>query len=1565
MTSAASQQPQITATTPSASSAPSYASAAGASKKPTATTPLIAAGSHPPVVVGSSAPASQNGGKSAAPPVNGRPNITPAIPSVAGPPAIARSTLNGAAGEHAQKSSVTITGNGGPVAGGSKSIPQFGFVESPAVSHSTPHTGGAAPIAIPGGGNPRVMSPAHSPSPIPQMPLQSGGQRAPSSTQAAVTFGSFPGDGDRHMKQHSVSHTPNMGPSPHVRRDSQPSAHNEQVGHGAQNHPRGGGYNNRGRGGSFNNQYNPNMGGYPPTNRYNNAGPSTRGGMPPYQGRGGMPQYSPQPPRASPAQTPAMPHLGGTPTMQPAALATGQPYYAAPGMNMYQVKPPFIHHSNPPFKQGKKNKGMKNGEKQPRPRDTWEQKEWQRQQAVPNELTNRMRRNSKRWDAAPEQGHGRNNGGPPMRDFPDGPHGQYGYASGGPAVLPRPNQDGFSAPYAYHPNGVSSFFRADATGHIDLSPASGNFEQLLTEQHKQMNGPYGVVPPQMDGYRQGMMMPGYAYPQPGMPYMGQPQPAAGAYHQPFTPAAYNQGQPAAQSMSRNASQVSDRPTSSTGPSQAPVIASTPQQRTTQPAASGPPAIVSSSTFSFPKKSTIVIKTQDGKVVDFSSAANKVPASPSAITQQSKTPPVVAPTPTPPPKSSTPSHTRTESSAPAKTAEQLREEFKLKVRQTTEAQDDAAAKAAADKAAADKAVEEKAAEVKAAEEAKTKEQERLAAEKKAAEAKAAEEAKTKADADAKAKADAEAADKAAKETGETEEDEMERMIREMEEEDARREKEQEIISQRKAAEAAERKKREEADKAISAAENDKKLREQEREMERLEEEREKKREEAEAKIAAGKGESVAELLSKKMDKLDISDKKDEKAAEAPAKAGAAEKRGKPLPLNLSPLNTSAVEAPQPSAALQSLRSSRFLSGVKYDIYPAGIASPNPSLNKAVSDKGKMFKYDAGFLLQFQRVFTEVPSLEFTEKVKSLIGDTDGSRSASARTPGASGRQNSRPAGGAAGFPSQGAMGQFASKALPPGTTSEQRFAMASGSMARPAISGMAFGRTNTFPGPMGSRTPSSTNAAGIPNSPRGGSRRGGGGSKRAEFGGKSDAQAAKTMPLTAGMDLKPITTSSTGWKPTSLKGGPTPQPGAAHLDPELVQRKVKAALNKMTPEKFDKIADSILVIASQSKNEQDGRTLRQVIQLTFEKATDEAHWASMYAKFCKRMLETMSHEIRDENILDKNGNVVSGGALFRKYLLNRCQEEFERGWKIDLPEAKDAKGQEAVLLSDEYYVAAAAKRRGLGLVQFIGELFKLGMLTERIMHECVRKLLEFEGMPDEAEIESLTKLLRTVGATLDSSEKGPAMMDAYFQRIDSIVNLPDLPSRLRFMLMDIIDLRRVRWASKDGNKGPKTLEEVRAEAEAQAAQKALESQRSNQRGGPGGRAPSGRGDNRGGYSTFSQPPPNQVQMDDLRRLKNTGSRSSSQNMGFGPTSMFASRSGSGRRGLGPGGAFGRAGEDSGASSRTGTPPVRDSTAHTNAFALLADTGENPASPPSTSASPALSKAALANASEKKE
>jgi translation initiation factor 4G len=146
-------------------------------------------------------------------------------------------------------------------------------------------------------------------------------------------------------------------------------------------------------------------------------------------------------------------------------------------------------------------------------------------------------------------------------------------------------------------------------------------------------------------------------------------------------------------------------------------------------------------------------------------------------------------------------------------------------------------------------------------------------------------------------------------------------------------------------------------------------------------------------------------------------------------------------------------------------------------------------------------------------------------------------------------------------------------------------------------------------------------------------------------------------------------------------------------------------------------------------------------------------------------------------------------------LNRCQEDFERGWAAKdaatsaaaakasedaaVKKAAEASG-EAELYSDEYYAAQKAKRRGLGLIQFIGELYKLQMLTERIMHECIKKLLGNVDNPEEEEIESLCRLLATVGKLLDNP-KARAHMDIYFTRMKELGKSNNVASRMQFML----------------------------------------------------------------------------------------------------------------------------------------------------------------------------------------
>ncbi|KAI1131512.1 hypothetical protein F5Y10DRAFT_286438 [Nemania abortiva] len=1533
MTSTASQHPANPASNnPAAPAATSYASAAGAAKKQSST-PVVATGSNPPIVAaGSSGPASNHAKSSSISPMNGRPNIMPAVPAVAH----GTSTINGQT-EHNRKSSVTMSANGpnsysanGAPAGAKPNI-QFKYQDSPSASHSTPQPP-AAPVPIPGAASRGVTEPRHSPSPIPQ-PAASGG-RPPSGAApsgSTVAFGSF--DNDRsHMRTPSASQDPNaLGPQhpQHIRRGSNVS----DVSNHAGPHPGGmgrGNFSGGSRGGrTYSGGFNPSMG-YPPNNyNRNQQGNQGRGGMPPNFGGNGRPPHpygTPPQQNRSPAMAAAMPQP--VPPMPPAQMPS---YYYSPAMGPNQVPHQILPFSiQQPYERTQpkqKKKGLRrDSEKYSNPH--------RRQETFRHDVEWRPRRFSGRLDSR-------------INMFDELRHADQfmvdkiaNSSTSNLPIAPLPQTFPIKPPMTQE------------IGRLDLSPESGNFDRLLTsvKQNYFPGAPYGpgnAMQPMPHGYP--------SYPN-TMNTMNQGSPLT-AYNQPaFVPNHYTA--PGPQPMSRsNSSQVSDqRPASSTGQNQAQVAQGTPQQQAAQLK-----PVAAQSPFTRPTKrsAAITIKNENGEAIDLKNLKPPPPASPASATHQSRTPPVVSSTPTPPPKALTPkpfiaAHGRTDSNSNSKTAEEKRNEFMEKIKQTAtgdKPKEDDATKSLPDKTSTetqpvlDVAAQDQAQVIENAKEG-------------------VDEKKTKGDGVQEAAASEPPAQEHVK-TAEEEEEEFERMVREMEEADAKREKEEEEMNAKRAAEKAAKKKAEDEARAANAEENDRKLREQEREMERLEEERERKR-----AAQSSATESVADLLKKpnstnansrdqpspanevasKLASLSVNDKQPNTSGK-PTLGGRAPK---PQALNLAQLNTKAVEPPQPSAALQSLKTARFLDVIKTDIYPASIKSPNPALNAAVTKKGTSFKYDSAFLLQFKTVFTEQPSVDFHQQVKNLIGDGDGGRSASNRSGGGSGRQSTR--GSTSSFP----MGSFGNvPQLPPGTTSAQRFEMSNKTMGRPGVGAMASFQRPGGPftgGSSMSRTPSSS-MGGVPNSPRQGSRRNA--SKTNTLNAKAEAQAAKTMPLTQGLKIEALQTSSTGWKPLSIsKGaGSGNLPAQATLmDPAMVQRKVKAALNKMTPENFDRISDQILEIAAQSKEESDGRTLRQVIQLTFEKATDEAHWASMYAKFCKKMLETMSTDIRDENIKDRAGNVVSGGALFRKYLLNRCQEEFERGWKLQLPEPKEGEGKkgEAVLLSDEYYQAAAAKRRGLGLVQFIGELYKLGMLTERIMHECVRKLVDYSGIPDEAEVESLCKLLRTIGGNLDTAEKGKPMMDAYFQRIQSMVELPGLPSRLQFMLMDVVDLRKANWVSKEANKGPKTLEEVRAEAEALAAQKAAEAARNNQRGG-GGRAQLGRGDVRHMPGGFSQPAPNQVGMDDLRRLKGGASRPSSTNLTLGPMSMLNSRSNSGRR-LGPGGSLSRGADDSGASSRTGTPPVRETPTSTNSFGLLANMdSEHPGSPPSAAASPALAKA----------
>ncbi|KAI9264739.1 hypothetical protein BY458DRAFT_458095 [Sporodiniella umbellata] len=324
---------------------------------------------------------------------------------------------------------------------------------------------------------------------------------------------------------------------------------------------------------------------------------------------------------------------------------------------------------------------------------------------------------------------------------------------------------------------------------------------------------------------------------------------------------------------------------------------------------------------------------------------------------------------------------------------------------------------------------------------------------------------------------------------------------------------------------------------------------------------------------------------------------------------------------------------------------------------------------------------------------------------------------------------------------------------------------------------------------------------------------------------------QNAPIILNEPVVPLEKSENRWIPATLAQTKQQEVSEDGLLPEeVIIKKVKALLNKLTIEKFDPISAKIFEYARQSEKENNGKALQTVLKLTFEKACDEPAFASMWASLCRRMCYSMTNDIRDEYLLDEQGKPSFGVLLFRRYLFNRCQEEFEKGWKMDMPVV-----EEGEMLTEEYYAAVKAKRQGLGLIQLIGELFKLEMLSERIMYGCLIKLCNDPSNAGDEEAESLCKLLTTIGKKLDSKPKTSRWIDIVIGRMkNEMVTSAKMSSRMKFMIQDVLDLRKQNWVPRNASSqvGPTTLAKIHEMAEKDKEQKeAATAKRGNSNRGP--------------------------------------------------------------------------------------------------------------------------------------
>lgn len=240
-------------------------------------------------------------------------------------------------------------------------------------------------------------------------------------------------------------------------------------------------------------------------------------------------------------------------------------------------------------------------------------------------------------------------------------------------------------------------------------------------------------------------------------------------------------------------------------------------------------------------------------------------------------------------------------------------------------------------------------------------------------------------------------------------------------------------------------------------------------------------------------------------------------------------------------------------------------------------------------------------------------------------------------------------------------------------------------------------------------------------------------------------------------------------------------GAADTEKEWVQRLVQSTLNKLTVKNNDIMLEKLCVREIFHKSE----ITDMVVNMIFRKALDEPENAKLYAGVC------LSLALYEANVVNEAQKGERPQSDLRDAIIRSAQEQFRLA-KEELPTTEGMCEEEIEMLR------LNTMRRQRSNMTFVGELYLATVLSHSTMFDLLSITIrppKDAKYPTNDYIELLVALLTTVGERLDSSHK--KNLDTYFNALAGFLKKPDcpFPHRIRFKIMDLLDLRKNGWGAK--------------------------------------------------------------------------------------------------------------------------------------------------------------------------